>query len=130
MDEKLKELLDSVQRTAATAAATATDAAETVGRKASALLSVGKLNVRIMDLQGQIGLALREVGSMIYATHTGNPSDSDVLLEKLQGIDALNEQLAALRAELARARGASVCPACGAAAEKGDEFCRSCGAKL
>ena len=33
--------------------------------------------------------ALRQVGEMIYATHTGTPTESEVLLAKLQEIDAL-----------------------------------------
>ena len=44
---------------------------------------------------------------MLYATHCGKPSDSEVLLEKLRVIDGLEEQIRALstRAEELRRRG-------------------------
>ena len=71
MNERLQELLDAVQRTASQVGGSAADAAYGVGRRAGELLSVAKLNIRIMDLKGAVNTALREVGEMIYATHTG-----------------------------------------------------------
>ena len=86
MNERLQELLDAVQRTAA-------DAAYGMGKRAGELLSVAKLNIRIMDLKGAVSTALREVGEMIYATHTGTLTESEVLLAKLQEIDGLRQQI-------------------------------------
>lgn len=132
MDEKLQNILDSVQKTAETVGATASDAASGVGKKASQLLSVGKMNIQLMDLKTEVGAQLREVGEMVYATHTGNPTDSDALLGKLQVIDGLNSRIDALNAELCRAKDADavVCPNCGTAARSGDRFCRGCGRPL
>ena len=84
MNERLHELLDAVQRTASQVGGSAADAAYGVGRRAGELLSVAKLNIRIMDLKGAVNTALREVGEMIYATHTGTLTESEVLLAKLQ----------------------------------------------
>lgn len=130
MDEKLQELLSGVQKTAVDMGNSAGNAAYFAGKKATQLLSVGKLNIQVLDLKAEINLRLREIGDLIYATHTGDPTDSEVLLSKLQEIDALNGKLAALNAELASLRGASVCPICGMPAQKDDVFCRSCGSKL
>jgi len=130
MDERLQSILDSVQRTATSAANTAGGAAYNVGKKASQLLSAGKLNVRIAELKAEADHQLQIVGEMVYATHTGDPTSSDELLEKLREIDALNAQIDALNAELRAQRGTAVCPICGAAAKTGDIFCRSCGARL
>ena len=108
MNERLQELLDAVQRTA----------------------SLAKLNIRIMDLKGAVSTALREVGEMIYATHTGTLTESEVLLAKLQEIDGLRQQIDRLEREIARLQGGAVCPFCGAASRSGAVFCRECGQKL
>lgn len=130
MDERLQSILDSVQRTAVSAVGSATGAAYTVSRKATALVSVGKLNIRIADLRAEVTRQLQTVGEMVYATHTGDPTSSEELLEKLREIDALNEQINALNAELRAQRGSAVCPVCGAEAKPGDVYCRGCGARL
>ena len=67
---------------------------------------------------------------MIYATHTGTLTESEVLLAKLQEIDALRAKIDQLEREIARLQGGGICPHCGAAAQSGDAFCRECGGKL
>ena len=130
MNEKIQDLLDSVQRTAVQVSDAAVDAAYGVGKKAGELLSVAKLNIRLVDLRAEVNLQLREVGEMIYATHTGTLTESEVLLAKLQEIDGLRQQIDRLEREIARLQGGAVCPFCGAAARSGDVFCRECGQKL
>lgn len=130
MNERLQELLDCVQRTANEMGEAASDAAYGVSRMATELLSVAKLNIQVNELRSQIGDRLREVGEMMYATHTGDPTDSGDLLAKLQEIDGLKARAAAMDAEIARLRGEAVCPGCGGAKREGDVFCRHCGAKL
>lgn len=132
MNEKVQDLLDNVQRTACQVSDVAVDAAYGVGKKAGELLSVAKLNIRLVDLRAEVNLHLREVGEMVYATHTGDPTESEVLLAKLQEIDGLKEQIAALEAEIGRqhAQQTGVCPVCGSEPREGDQFCRECGEKL
>lgn len=130
MNERLQELLDSVQRTACEVSDAAGDVAYGVGKKATMLLSVGKLNIQTVDVKAEISAQLRQVGEMMYATHTGDPTSSEDLLEKLQKIDALHAKIAALNAEIARLQGGALCPTCGAPAQNGDVFCKECGGKL
>ena len=130
MNEKLYELLDTIQRTAVQAGDVAADAAYGVGKKAGELLSVAKLNIRVAALKAEVNTSLRELGEMLYATHTGNPTDSEILLAKLESIDALKAQIADLNAQIGREQAASACPTCGAAIRDGDQFCRECGGKL
>lgn len=129
MNDKLKELLDSIQRTAGQAGDTASDAAYGVSRKASQLLSTAKLNIRVCELKADINNAFQELGEMLYATHTGTPTASDELLQKMSEIDELKAQLSALSAQLGR-EAAAVCPVCGTVAKPGDAFCRECGSSL
>lgn len=131
MNEKVQELLENVQRTASCVSDVAVDAAYGVGKKAGELLSVAKLNIRLVDLRAEVNLQLREVGEMVYATHTGTPTESEVLLKKLQEIDDLKAQIAAVEAEIGRQRSAAgECPVCGTEPKEGDQFCRQCGEKL
>ena len=131
MNEKVQELLDSVQRTACQVSDVAVDAAYGVGKKAGELLSVAKLNIRLVDLRAEVNLHLREAGELLYATHTGQPTDSETLLAKLQEIDQLTAQIAAVEAEIGRQHtAAGECPVCGTAPKEGDQFCRQCGEKL
>jgi uncharacterized small protein (DUF1192 family) len=131
MNEKVQELLENVQRTASCVSDVAVDAAYGVGKKAGELLSVAKLNIRLVDLRSEVNLQLREVGEMVYATHTGNPTESETLLAKLQEIDGLKAQIAAVEAEIGRQHtAAGECPVCGTEPREGDQFCRECGEKL
>ena len=132
MNETLQELLCAIQRAAGQVSDTAADAAYGGGKRAEALLSTAKLNIRATELKAQVNEQLKAVGEMIYATHTGTPTDSDVLLAKLQEIDELNAHLAELNELLGRQTepAAPRCGGCGAAVREGDQFCRECGAKL
>ena len=129
MNEKLQELLDGVQRTAVSAGDAAADAARAAGKRAGELLSAAKLNIRVVERRADVNLAMRELGELLYATHTGNPTDSDVLLAKLEEIDAMRAEIADMEAQLGR-EPHSTCAACGADAQPDDRFCRDCGAKL
>ena len=130
MNEQLMKLLESVRATACQVQDTAASAAYGVGKRAQALVSVAKMNMRLAELNAQIERQLRAVGEMIYATHTGTLTESEVLLAKLQEIDGLRQQIDRLEREIARLQGGAVCPFCGAAARSGDVFCRECGQKL
>ena len=130
MNEKLKDLLDLVRRTAWQAGDLAADAVYGAGQMADDLLSSAKLRVRAATVEGDINGKLMEVGEMVYATHTGNPTESEALLAKLQEIDELKAQLSDIRDALDRRPQGKVCPACGAAVREGDTFCGECGGPL
>lgn len=130
MNEKLQNLLDLIQRTALQAGDLAADAVYGAGQMADDLLSSAKLRVRAATVEGDINGKLMEVGEMVYATHTGNPTESEALLNKLQEIDELQAQLSDIRDALDRRPQGKVCPACGAAVREGDAFCGECGGPL
>ena len=139
MNDKLQDMLDSIQRTAIQAGDVASDAAYGVSKKAAQLLSTAKLNIRICELKADINTAFRELGEMLYATHTGTPTDSDDLLHKLEEIDERKAQLAAYKAQLGQAAAAEAaqaatvsrsCPVCGTDSQPGDLYCRECGSSL
>lgn len=134
MNDRLLELLDYVQKTAGQVGAAAADALDSAGQRANRLLSVGKLNVHLAELQREKDQMLQVVGGMIYATHTGTLTDSDALLEMLRQIDGVQEQITAATRQIEQLRAgaetAGICPICGAPAQADDLFCRECGKKL
>ena len=129
MNERLAELLDTVRRTASQVGGAAAGAAWYAGKRAEKLASAARTKMRIASLEGRIEGCFSEIGEMLYATHTGHPTDSDALLAKLREIDGLREQIRRLERTSLREEGAG-CPACGAPVRDGDVFCGACGKKL
>ena len=66
------------------AGALAADAAYGAGMAAEKQVSALRRRMRAAAVERQIGGKLAEVGEMLYATHTGTPTDSDQLEEKLR----------------------------------------------
>ena len=68
----------------------ARDAICTMGLGAKRLTDAAKRQLEIADLRAGINVGLRELGELLYATHTGTPTDSELLLEKMREIDAVS----------------------------------------
>ena len=130
MNEKLHDILDMVQRTAVQVGDTAADVAYGGATTPPDLPPGAHLNNPIADFNADVNTSMREVGEMLYATHTGTPTDSDILQAKLEEIDGLKTQIAELEAQIGKEREAHTCATCGAATRDGDDFCRECGGKL
>ena len=84
----------------------------------------------IMDLQTRRKRKLLLVGKLVYATHTGKPTDSDVLEKALLQVDALTKELREKEAELSRICGVRFCPGCGSTEELSHVYCSRCGRRL
>ena len=129
--EKFYDLLDTL-RTGVEAAGTL--ALGTLGlacEGAEKLADAVRLRCQAARVEGEVDGKLMEAGELVYATHSGNPTESGELLQKLQEIDELKARLAELNETLGRTPEEDpVCPGCGEAVKEGDHFCRSCGEKL
>ena len=98
---------------------------------AEKLADAVRLRCQAARVEGEVDGKLMEAGELVYATHSGNPTESGELLQKLQEIDELKARLAELNETLGRTPEEDpVCPGCGEAVKEGDHFCRSCGEKL
>ena len=75
----------------------------------------------------RITAALRELGELLYATHTGTPTDSEALLAKMEEIDSLKARVRELEGDPVVHL---LCPRCGREGRPDDVYCRDCGEKL
>ena len=130
MNEKLYELFDLARKGAASAKDVAAGAAYTANQVGTELLANAKVRMKIVELESQVNAALRDLGKLLYATHIGTPVASEVMMEKLEELDRLNEELEVLKGGIAKEAPAPTCSTCCAPVQEGDEFCRECGGKL
>lgn len=130
MDEKVKELLEKAKLTAGLAADTAVKAAGVVTQKSTRLVEKTKQNLKVFDLNNEVELLMREIGRMVYLTHTGVETDEQELEAKLAQIDEKYAQIDEIRGLLEEQKTTCVCPVCGKTCDKTDLYCRVCGEKL
>ena len=130
MDNRVKDLLDRIRGTAGVAADVAADTARVAGRRAGQMVDVAKLNVQLFDLNGEYNEVLRQLGQVMYDTHRGQAEDGEQITALLDRADELSEKTAELKERIAALRQAKICPACGAACGRDDQFCRRCGGSL
>ena len=88
MDEKLRELQEQVRQTCRRASAAAADAAYLASHQALRLMDSAKLRLHLAELENRRDRELCRVGQLVYATQTGDPTDSEQLLEQ-QPFDVL-----------------------------------------
>ena len=130
MDDKVKDLLERIRQTATDAADAAADTARMAGKKAGQMVDVAKLNVQLFDLNSEFDETLRQLGQVMYDTHRGQAEDGEQITALLDRADELSEKTAELKERIAALRQAKICPACGAACGRDDQFCRRCGGSL
>ena len=129
MSNKFSEMISMVQRTAIQVSDIAVDTVYGAGKMAGKLADEAKIRLKIVDRKAEVNAVLREIGEILYATHVGEPSDSEVMLSKLQEIDALKSEIAELEAKLGRKELANTCETCGAVVREDAAYCEECGEK-
>lgn len=130
MDDKVRDLLNKIKETATIAADAAENAAKQVSQKTGDTIEMAKLNMKIFDLNTEIGVSMREIGVIVYDTHTGKVTDENALAEIIKGVDEKNAEIEGYKARLAEFKKSLICPVCGETCCKDDTFCKKCGAKL
>lgn len=106
---------------------TARSVAEVMGLGTKRLTDAARRQIELSDLRAGINAALRELGELLYATHTGTPTDSEALLAKMEEIDRLKARVRELEGDPVVHL---LCPRCGREVRPDDVYCRDCGEKL
>ena len=130
MEQNMKDLLERVKAGAVTAAVAVSRAADVATQKAGELADSTKLNLQIFDLNTEIEVLFKELGKIVYLTHTGVEVEEAEVESKIARIDDKYAALAEVRARLAARKNCVKCPICGSDCEKDDAFCRHCGSAL
>ena len=130
MDDRVREMLEKVRETAVSVSEAAECSFRQAGKRAGEVLGITRLNMAIFDINMEIDILTKEIGQMIYETHTGKDTDSEVLERKLLSIDEKKSQINKLNEQIAAIKKTQQCPDCKEPCEKGDLFCRRCGSKL
>ena len=126
----LSDLLNRTKYSAADVTEVARASIATLGTKANDTIVSAKLHHAINDLEDEIDLQLCDIGRLVYATHIGNPSDSDEIRRILDYVDGLYEEIAAHEKELELLRGIRLCPVCSAENPAANVYCQDCGAPM
>ena len=128
--ERLNELCACAGKTAAEIGEAARNGAVRAGQTAENVVHYARVKISILDLKAEISTRMRTVGELVYATHTGNPSDSGTIETVLAEIDDLKSEVRRKTRELGSIRGVKVCPFCGSPNGSDDVFCSNCGEVL
>lgn len=130
MDERVRELLDRVRGTAVTMGEAAGVTARYAGRRASYLVDVAKLNMKIFDLKTDINELQRSIGGVVYGAHLGKDSDQSAIDAMLAALDEKHAAIDELKERIAILKNLRECPYCKAACGREDKFCKECGKPL
>lgn len=128
--ETLEELWGQTCKVAMDAGGAVQDGAKKAGKAAEDTVQYAKLKLEEADLESRVRRCLQRVGEMVYATHTGDPTDSGDMEEVLQEIDRLREELRRRERQRMALKGQRPCAACGAMNKGKSVFCTNCGQPL
>lgn len=128
MDSRVQMLLEKARIIADKTGQMAVRAADTAGKVATEMAQSTRMNLQVFDLNTECEVLYKEIGKMVYDTHTGAEIDDDMLEDLLLHVDENRDRIAALKSKLAEAK--NVCPNCGQTCGKEDTFCANCGAQL
>ncbi len=130
MDDKVRDLINRIRETATIAADAAEAAAKQVSQRTGETLEIAKLNMKVFDLNTEIGVSQREIGKIVYDTHRGRTADEEKLASILKGIDEKYEEIEACKTRISELKKSVTCQCCGELCGKGDQFCKKCGAPI
>jgi len=125
--EFLTNLLAKTKASAADVTEAARDGVAALSVKANETITTATLHRAIADLEDEIDLQLCDIGRLVYATHCGNPSDSEEMQKILEYVDGLFEEIAGHERQLELMQGQRVCNVCGAKNSATNVYCQDCG---
>ena len=108
----------------------AKSAADAVGKTATKLVDISKLRISAADLNAEMDRKFESLGRTVYSGRKAGGNPEQEVSEAITAIDELQEQLAAVNAQLSSVRQKTVCGVCGHENNADDIFCGKCGHRL
>ena len=105
----------------------AKEVVDVTGKKVTDMVNVQKIRLQIIKVRSQIEADYKLLGKLYYQGIKRENVDEEALKAIVEEIELENEKLRELRAELAFAKGDTVCDECGAVNLGDAEFCCKCG---
>ena len=127
----MEEVFDKIKEKAYKAKDGAVKLTKNVIDKTNNVVNQTKLKFAISETENKIEDIYAEIGKVVYEKYVDtNEACCDFVAEKCGKIDALKEEAADLKEQLAQLKETVKCSACGAYNSAEDVYCSKCGAKL
>ena len=104
--------------------------ADKVVKKTDEFISIQRIKAQISAYEQKINNNFKKIGQSIYEKNTGGEEFSEEIDSLCQEITCLRTEIAACREEIAKKKGAKICPVCGTSVPKNARFCLQCGAPI
>jgi predicted RNase H-like nuclease (RuvC/YqgF family) len=130
VDENVRQLFEKLKKKAVDMSAAAENTIKQAGRKTGDTVEIAKLNMKIFDLNSEIGLDYKKLGELVYAVHSGKEISDGEVESLISGIEQKLSEIEQYRDRIAILKGAVECPVCQSSCGKDDKFCKKCGAEL
>lgn len=133
MNDKMKELFESVKSSVKSVACATGKAAQSASKKAGEFVENTKLNLKLFDLNTDIETEYKEIGKLVYKTHLGEDISQEELEEHLAAADKKNDEINEIKERLGTDKPSAdtvKCNNCGKECSCECTFCPNCGSKL
>lgn len=104
--------------------------AATAGEKASGVIEVGKLNLKLAAEEKKIEALTYQLGSSLLVSLDAGQEFEETIMALYEEMKASRAALASLHAEIANLTGSVICPSCLEKNPVDSKFCRECGSKF
>lgn len=105
----------------------ASDAAVVAGKAVSEVYEATKIKMAVSEKKGTLKALYREVGEIVYKSYKSGTAEKDALEDKIAEIDAVLEEVEALKAQQMKIKKVRTCSGCGSEIPIECNFCPKCG---
>lgn len=130
MEDNVREFIEKLRKKAIVMTSAAETTLKEAGRKTSETVEVAKLNMKIFDLNGEIGLAYKKLGELVYNVNKGGEISDEEIDGLVAEIDLKKKEIEQYRERINLLKNILICPLCQESCGRDDRFCKKCGAEL
>ena len=103
---------------------------DAAGQKVGEAVNIQKIKINIAQIKSQINKDYQLLGKLYYSGEKHGNVDADAIKAMMDEIDLELDKLREAEAELAFAKGDTVCDSCGATNRADADYCSKCGVEL